>query len=141
MSKSGPVTAIGEPLTEAWQEGLVRVSVPVVCARGGLTVIMSVNSAGKLHGLRLAAPAGLTSWLPPAYANPQVFAEQEVTLAPGSLIIGGTLTLPDTRGPLPGVALLSGGGPFNRDETSGLNETAEGPGLGTGRPRHCGPAL
>ena len=39
MSKSGPVTAIGEPLTEAWQEGLVRVSVPVVCARGGLTVI------------------------------------------------------------------------------------------------------
>ena len=83
---------------------------------------MSVDSAGKLHGLRLAAPAGLTSWLPPAYANPQVFAEQEVTLAPGSLAVGGTLTLPHTRGPLPGVALLSGGGPFDRDETSGLNK-------------------
>lgn len=113
-SQTGPVTAIGEPVTEPGEAGLVRVSVPVTCERGGLTVIMSVDDSGMLNGLRLAPPA--TSWAPPSYAKPRRFTEQEVMVGTAA----GTLTLPKKTGP--GVVLLSGGGPFDRDGTSGPNK-------------------
>jgi uncharacterized protein len=121
ISGAGPVSAVGEPTSEPAKAGLVRVSVPVTCEHGGLTVVMSVDDAGMLHGLRLA-PSADTSWEPPDYAAPKRFAEQEVTVGSGPLAVTGTLTLPGGRGPWPGVVLLSGGGIFDRDETSGVNK-------------------
>ncbi|MEV1169171.1 alpha/beta hydrolase [Nonomuraea sp. NPDC049784] len=117
----GPVSAVGEPVSEPIQEGLVRVSVPVTCERGGLTVVMSVDDAGLLNGLRLA-PASVAEWAPPPYARPETFDEQEVTVGSGPLAVPGTLSLPRGGGPWPGVVLLSGGGPFDRDATSGPNK-------------------
>src|SRR3954447_18129425 len=64
ISRIGPVSAFGGTVSEPVKEGLVRVSVPVTCERGGLTVVMSVDDVGMLHGLRLAPPAD-TSWEPP----------------------------------------------------------------------------
>lgn len=122
ISKYGPVSTIGEPVSEQVKEGLVRVRVPVICDHGEFTVIMTVDSKGVLQGLRLAAPEGATSWTPPSYANPKKFAEHDVTVGSGSLAVPGTLSLPHGHGPRPGVVLLSGGGPFDRDETSGLNK-------------------
>ncbi|MDQ0377215.1 alpha/beta hydrolase family protein [Amycolatopsis thermophila] len=52
-------------------------------------------------------------WEPPDYAVPESFVEHEVA---------GTLTLPVASGPRPGVVLLAGGGPVDRDETSGPNK-------------------
>jgi dienelactone hydrolase len=121
ISKVGPVVAVGEPVSEPAEAGLVRVSVPMTCEHGELTVVMSVDDAGMLHGLRLALPA-VTAWEPPSYSAPERFAEHEVTVGAGPLAIPGTLTLPRGRGPRPGVVLLSGGGPFDRDETSGVNK-------------------
>jgi dienelactone hydrolase len=120
ISRAGPVAAVGDPVSAPGEAGLVRVSVPVTCEHGGLTVIMSVDDAGRMHGLRLTPPAG-GSWEPPRYAAPQRFAEREITVGSGRLAVPGTLTLPRGRGPQPGVVLLSGGGPFDRDETSGVN--------------------
>ncbi|WP_433435057.1 serine aminopeptidase domain-containing protein [Nonomuraea sp. CA-141351] len=117
----GPVSAVGEPVSEPIQEGLVRVSVPVTCERGGLTVVMSVDDAGLLNGLRLA-PASVAQWAPPPYARPETFDEHEVTVGSGPLAVPGTLSLPRGGGPWPGVVLLSGGGPFDRDATSGPNK-------------------
>ncbi len=111
LTKHGPVSAIGQP-TPAGQ----RVRVPVTCERGGLTVIMSIDDAGLLTGLRLESAAG-TSWTPPPYATPKQFTEHEFTLPEP-----GTMTMPRGRGPRPAVVLLSGGGPFDRDETSGPNK-------------------
>ncbi|HKD77609.1 MAG TPA: alpha/beta fold hydrolase [Ktedonobacterales bacterium] len=122
IGKHGPVTAIGEPVIEPVREGLIRVSVPVTCDHGGLTVIMSIDNMGLLNGLRLAlAGAATASWTPPPYANTRRFTEHEVTVGSGPLAVPGTLSLPDGRGPRPGVVLLSGGGPFDRDETDGPN--------------------
>jgi uncharacterized protein len=120
-AETGTVRAVGEPTTEPGDAGLVRVSVPVTGERGGLTVVMSVDDAGTLHGLRLT-PAASTSWTPPSYADPKKFAEHEVTVGSGPHAVPGTLTLPRGRGSRPGVVLLSGGGPFDRDETSGSNK-------------------
>lgn len=121
ISRLGAVTTVGQPTREPGQAGLVRVSVPVTCEHGGLTVVMSVDDAGMLHGLRLAPPAA-RSWQPPGYANPRRFVEYEVAVGPGARAVPGTLTLPRGRGPWPGVVLLSGGGPFDRDATSGTNK-------------------
>ncbi|WP_370964160.1 hypothetical protein [Amycolatopsis sp. cg9] len=120
LAKIGPVSAVGAPASEPAQAGLVRVSVPVTCERGGLTVVMSVDDAGLLHGLRLAPPGG-TSWAPPGYADPARFTEREVTVGSGPLAVPGTLTVPTGRGPWPGLVLLASG-PFDRDLTTGPNK-------------------
>ncbi|MEV0699532.1 alpha/beta hydrolase [Saccharopolyspora sp. NPDC050389] len=120
ISRIGPVSAVGEPTSEPVKAGLVRVSVPMTCARGGLTVIMPVDDAGMLHGLRLAPPA-YTSWEPPSYAAPKRFTEHEVTVGSGPLAAPGTVTLPKGHGPWPGVVLLTAG-PFDRDLTTGPNK-------------------
>ncbi len=120
IAKSGPVRVVGAPVREPAKAGLVRVSVPVTCERGGLTVAMSVDDAGLLHGLRLAPPTG-TSWTPPAYAAPDRFTEREVTVGTGPLAVPGTLTVPRGRGRRPGVVLLASG-PADRDLTTGPNK-------------------
>ncbi len=123
ISRIGPVTEVGEPVSEPFdgEPGLVKVSVPVTCERGALIMVMTVDDAGMMHGLLLAPPT-TTSWQPPGYAAPRRFTEQEVTVGSGPLTVPGTLTLPRGRGPRPGVVLLAGGGTFDRDETSGANK-------------------
>jgi uncharacterized protein len=109
--------------------GLVRVTVPVSCERGGLTLVMSVDEIGRLHGLRIGPAAG-GEWTPPDYAVPRRFTEREVTIGTGPDAVPGTLSLPRRRGVAawrrgrgyPGVVLLSGGGAFDRDGTSGANK-------------------
>ncbi|MDL4820834.1 alpha/beta hydrolase [Actinomadura opuntiae] len=120
-ARHGTVTSVGEPVAEPIGTGLVRVSVPVECERGALTVVMSVDGSGLLNGFRLA-PGGTAAWSPPPYADPSAFEERDVVLASGPLSAPGTLSLPRGRGPWPGVVLLSGGGPFDRDATSGPNK-------------------
>jgi uncharacterized protein len=120
IAKIGPVQAVGAPLSEPFGAGLVRVSTPVAGERGGLTVVVSVDQAGKLNGFRLAPPAGAT-WSPPRYAAPGRFTEREVTLGPEPLAVPGTLTLPRGRRQRPGVVLLASG-PADRDMTTGPNK-------------------
>ncbi|WP_410610514.1 hypothetical protein [Amycolatopsis sp. lyj-109] len=120
IAKAGPVRAVGGPVREPAKAGLIRVSVPVTCERGGLTVIMSIDDAGLLHGLRLAPPTG-TSWEPPPYAEPDRCTEQEVTVGSGPLSVPGTITLPRGSGPWPGLVLLTSG-PADRDLTTGPNK-------------------
>ncbi|GAA4023408.1 alpha/beta hydrolase [Allokutzneria multivorans] len=115
----GPVVTIGNPVSEPAEGDLVRVSVPVTCERGGLTVEVSVDGDGKLHDLVLAPPAA--PWAPPRYASPRKFTEHEVTVGSGALAVPGTMTVPRRRGPHPGVVLLTAG-PFDRDLTTGPNK-------------------
>ncbi|MFF1449670.1 alpha/beta fold hydrolase [Streptomyces sp. NPDC058274] len=118
---TGPVTDLGEPSSESLRPDLIRVSVPVVCERGQFTAVMSVDSAGLLNGLRLAPPVG-EPWAAPSYADPDAFEERDVKVGAGALSVAGTVTVPRGDGPWPGVVLLSGGGPFDRDATSGPNK-------------------
>ncbi|MER7849039.1 alpha/beta fold hydrolase [Kitasatospora sp. NPDC096077] len=129
----GGVTAVGEPVAEPDGEP-VRVRIAVGCADGGFTVVTSVGADGLLHGLRLDPGEG-GGWQPPPYADPARFTETEVLLGDGPLAVPGTLTLPVGPGPWPAVVLLSGGGAFDRDESSGPNKPLKDLawGLATGR--------
>lgn len=120
QAKLGAVTGIGTPATEPGGTDLARVIVPVTFERGELSVLMTIDGDGMLQGLRIAPAEG--GWAPPPYAAPKRFTEQDVTVGDGPLAVPGTLTLPRGRGPRPGVVLLAGGGPFDRDETSGPNK-------------------
>ena len=51
--------------------------------------------------------------------EPVPYDIEEVTCANGEISLAGTLTLPRSGGPHPGVVLVSGSGPQNRDENLG----------------------
>ncbi|WP_274910609.1 alpha/beta hydrolase [Streptomyces sp. WZ-12] len=121
VAEQGGVHAIGEPVSEPNTAGLTRVRIPVTCTNGSFTVVTLVDGDGLLHGLRLA-PDGDAEWQPPHYATPDRFTEREVLLGEGPLAVPGTLSLPAGPGPSPAVVLLSGGGAFDRDESSGPNK-------------------
>ncbi|MCP2323250.1 hypothetical protein HDA40_001757 [Hamadaea flava] len=114
-AKAGPHLTVGEPVSES-VDGRIRVSVPVTGAQGGFTLVLSVDDAGQVQGLRLAPPLG-QSWQAPGYAKPGRFTEREVALGE----VMGSLTLP--KSPTgPAVILLAGAGPFDRDGTAGPNK-------------------
>jgi dienelactone hydrolase len=122
IAKSGSVVSVGPAISEPGPEpGLVLVTVSLICERGGLSVAMSLDEDGAMHGL-LITPSSSESWRAPSYAKPRRFTEREVVLGDGPLAVSGTLTMPRRGAGHPGVVLLSGGGEFDRDETSGPNK-------------------
>ncbi|MFB3852389.1 MAG: alpha/beta hydrolase family protein [Vicinamibacterales bacterium] len=52
----------------------------------------------------------------PAAPAPPPYREEEVTVAHGNVSLACTLTFPESRGPHPAVALITGSGAQNRDE-------------------------
>ncbi|SCK09114.1 hypothetical protein YWIDRAFT_00608 [Streptomyces sp. SceaMP-e96] len=125
LAGRGKVREIGEPVSAAGEGEPVRVRIPVRCADGNFTVVTSVGGEGLLHGLlhglRLDPDDG-AEWQPPHYAEPIRFIERDILLGTGPLAVPGTLSLPVGPGPWPAVVLLSGGGAFDRDESSGPNK-------------------
>ncbi|WP_344641154.1 alpha/beta hydrolase family protein [Kitasatospora cystarginea] len=117
----GGIQAVQEPEIETGEADPVRVRIAITCADGSFTVVTSVGDDGLLHGLRLDPHDGAV-WQPPHYTQQDRFTEREVLLGTGPLAVPGTLTLPDGPGPWPAAVLLAGGGPFDRDETSGPNK-------------------
>ncbi|MFI9723922.1 alpha/beta hydrolase family protein [Streptomyces sp. NPDC052396] len=117
----GGIQAVQEPEIEAGEADPVRVRIAITCADGSFTAVTSVGDDGRLHGLRLD-PHGGAVWQPPHYTQQDRFTEREVLLGTGPLAVPGTLTLPQGPGPWPAAVLLAGGGPFDRDETSGPNK-------------------
>ncbi|MBF6063784.1 alpha/beta fold hydrolase [Nocardia terpenica] len=96
------------------------VRVPMRLTDGELWVELVVDDAGHLAGLRLTPP--VEPWQPPDYADPSAFDEYDMALDADPLPVPATVTVPRRRGSCPAVVLLAGGGPFDRDETSGSNK-------------------
>jgi hypothetical protein len=73
---------------------------------------------------------GEVAWQRPAYSKPDSFREREVTVGEGQWKLPGTLTVPAGQGPFPGIVLVHGSGPNDRDETVGgtkvFKDLAEG---------------
>jgi uncharacterized protein len=94
--------------------------------KGPVDAQIVFDTEGKLAGLyfrphRQPEPA----WVAPAYAKPDSFTEQPLTLTNGKYELPGTLTMPKGDGPFPAVVLLQGSGPHDQDETIGPNKPLE----------------
>ncbi len=81
---------------------------------------LTFRSDGRLAGMFLEPdPADRPSWAAPEYVRPAAFRETAVRVVSGAVFLPGTVTIPLGAGPFPGVVLVHGSGPQDRDETIG----------------------
>jgi dienelactone hydrolase len=88
-----------------------------------IDVQFAFDTDDKISGLAFrpgGAPAA--PYVAPSYVNPSSYAEAEVTVGSGEWVLPGTLTVPNGSGPFPGLVLVHGSGPNDRDETVGPNK-------------------
>lgn len=131
VAQKGPYLGIDgtEPTTLAGREA---VAVVVSLAEGEARI-----RVGVAEGAVTRLSVQRDRYSPPAYADPESFAEREVTVPAEGCPLPGTLTVPrpggsggstggsggsgDSGGPVPGVVLVHGSGPQDRDESIGPN--------------------
>ncbi|MFC4450102.1 alpha/beta fold hydrolase [Halorussus aquaticus] len=88
--------------------------------RGQRTVVLAFGADG-ITGFRVRQTAA--NWSPPSYADESAFTERSVSLnAPGDCSLGATLTVPKGVQEAPGVVLVHGQGPSDRDGSIGPNK-------------------
>lgn len=81
---------------------------------------LTFQADGRLGGLFLEPEEpGRPAWTAPAYVTPGVFRESDVKVVTGSVSLPGTLSIPLGEGPFPGMVLVHGSGPQDRDESVG----------------------
>ncbi len=91
--------------------------------RTTIDIQFAFDSAGRISGLVFrptvrTAPA----YTLPSYAKPSSFVEREMTVGASEWALPATLTIPAGSGPWPGIVLVHGSGPNDRDETVGANK-------------------
>jgi uncharacterized protein len=96
----------------------------LVCAfeRTTLDAVVSFDADGSLGGIRFRPHRDTTPWAAPAYAKPETFHEDPVTVKFSHWELPGTVTTPLGDGPFPLVVLVQGSGPHDQDETIGPNK-------------------
>jgi dienelactone hydrolase len=104
------------------------VVIPVKFATQNINFRFLINAAGLVGGF-FQLP-GEVPWNRPDYSKPESFKEREVTVGDGQWKLPGVLTMPNGAGPFPGIVLVHGSGPNDRDETVGgsrmFKDLAEG---------------
>ncbi len=99
------------------------VVVTVQFAKGKTDILIPFNDRGLISGLSFNPSTQLAShYNPPSYVDCRSFSEVDVTVGRGKWALPGTLSIPKGTGPFPGVVLVHGSGPHDRDETLGPNK-------------------
>ena len=104
-------------------QGVMRV-VLVSCAfeRANVDVRVAFDPAGRIGGIGFRPPEATVAYTAPSYVTPAALREEAITVDAGGWPLPGTLTLPIGDGPFPGVVLVHGSGPNDRDESYGPNK-------------------
>lgn len=114
----GKVEEIGKPLTEK-SGGLDLLSFPIRFSNTSVNVQLTINGSGQVAGLHFRSPEDPlpTVWKPASYSRAGSFRERPVTVGADQWKLGGTFTSPSGKGRFPGVVLVPGPGPNDRDES------------------------
>ncbi|MFT4963425.1 MAG: pimeloyl-ACP methyl ester carboxylesterase, partial [Halobacteriales archaeon] len=86
---------------------------------GSLRIVLSFSKQGKIAGIQF--PPSEESYSPPQYADTSAFSETTLTLDT-ACGLGATLSIPNSDETVPGVVLVHGSGPNDRDQTIGPNK-------------------
>jgi dienelactone hydrolase len=113
----GQLNGIGDPVTAKDGDNTL-VSFPVHFVVTRVYIQFTLDPSLQVAGLflrPLEAPLPKV-WHRPAYSREDAFTQSEVTVGSDEWKLGGTITMPVGKGPFPGVVLVPGPGPNNRDE-------------------------
>lgn len=91
-------------------------------SRTSMEAKFSFDKQHRVTGLFFQPPQLKSEYKPPAYVKRDAFSELEVEVGQGEWVLPGTLAVPRGAGPFPGVVLVHGSGPNDRDETIGPNK-------------------
>ena len=120
LAAFGPLRSWTTPQRIQFQGRDVRVSI-LKFERGELQSTITIDPQKQIvlgFFLKPVAPPA-----PPApYVDKSKFHPVDMSVGTAPFILGGTLTLPTVLDPVPGVILVHGSGPQDRDETVGANK-------------------
>jgi hypothetical protein len=113
----GQLTGVGDPVTAKDGDNTL-VSFPVHMTGTRVNIQFTLDTSLQVVGLYLRPlNAALPKvWQRPSYSRPEAFTQREVTVGEDEWKLGGTVTVPVGKGPFPGVVLVHGPGPHDRDE-------------------------
>ena len=118
---TGSFVSIDAVAYQGETDGRATVTVDTVFSEVRNTFTVYLTADG-VEGFRLT-DQGEFAWDPPAYADESAFEETTVTLeATESCDLGGTLSVPTGNDSVPGVVIVHGSGPVDRDATFGPNK-------------------
>ncbi len=107
--------------------GLRIVLVSCAFERADLELRVAFDSFDRIGGIGFRPPAPAVAYTPPPYVTPAAFRDEAVTVDAGGWPLPGTLSTPVGDGPFPGVVLVHGSGPNDRDESLGPNKVLSVP--------------
>ncbi|OEC85119.1 MULTISPECIES: alpha/beta hydrolase [Methanobacterium] len=119
IKEAGTLIQLNAPKT-AEVESYRIVTIPCSFQRSIIEVQITFNKEGQISGLNFI-PTNM-EYHAPDYVEKSAFHEIDTTIGEGKWALPGTLTVPDGSGPFPGLVLVHGSGPNDRDETIGPNK-------------------
>jgi hypothetical protein len=120
LSQLGPCSGLGEASSEE-TAGATVVRVPMKLRAATVDLAIAIAQE-KIVGFFVAPhKEQVSAWTLPAYADPGTYEHLEVRVGAEPRALPGTLFLPKGVEKAPGVILVHGSGPNDRDETLGPN--------------------
>lgn len=118
---TGEFQSAGDPAVRPMGE-LAVVVLPGTWKKAQLDIQVTMNADMTVAGLFFRAGDRGPTWQKPEYADPDAFEETSVSVGSKPYKLAGKLCLPRGAGPFPGIVLVHGSGPQDRDESIGPNK-------------------
>ncbi len=121
-SQVGPMVKLeGASISEIQGQKIVIVTGQF--AKAKVDILIPFDDQVRISGLSFRpSTATVGEYHPPAYVDRNAFNETDITIGSGEWVLPGTLTMPKGTGPFPGVVMVHGSGPNDRDESLGPNK-------------------